>query len=142
VTPAGAPTQRAGRRPSSTGSDAPGRPALSDRLPRAWLFPLLAFAVVSTVYVIMIVATAVGVALMLAARLPVPVSLYGVLMVLTFAISTATPRPRAVWVAFPLFIGAAAKLPRVIYWPVLVLSAAGLVFLVGWWPNHYAGPAP
>jgi hypothetical protein len=70
------------------------------------------------------------------------VSLYGVLLVLTFVISPANPRPRYVLCAFPLFIGAAAKLPRVLYWPVLAVSAGSLVFLVAWWPNHYVGPAP
>jgi fatty acid desaturase len=40
------------------------------------------------------------------------------------------------------FIGAAAKLPRAIYWPVLVLSAAGLVFVTGVWPHHFTGAAP
>lgn len=96
----------------------------------------------SSVYVIMLVAAAAGIVLMLAARLPLPVSLYGVLMVATFTLSPANPRPRYVLCAFPLFIGAAAKLPRVIYWAVIALSAAGLVFLIAWWPNHVIGPAP
>jgi len=71
------------------------------------------------------------------------VTLFGVLVVLMSVVSVGqVTKPRFIWAAFPLFIGAAAKLPRAIYWPVLVLSAAGLVFLVAWWPNHYAGPAP
>jgi hypothetical protein len=105
--------------------------------PGARLYPLI-----SAVYVIMLIAALAGIVMMIAARLPLPLSLFGVLMVLTFVISPATPRPRAVWFAFPLFIGAAAKLPRVVYWPVLALSAAGLVFLTGWWPYHVSGPAP
>ena len=96
----------------------------------------------SSLYIIMLVAAAAGIVLMLAARLPLPVSLYGVLLVLTFTLSPANPRPRYVLCAFPLFIGAAAKLPRVVYWPLLVASAAGLVFLIAWWPNHSHGPAP
>jgi hypothetical protein len=96
----------------------------------------------NSVYLIMLVAVACGIVLMLAARLPLPVSLYGVLLPLTFILSPANPRPRYVLCAFPLFIGAAAKLPRVIYWPLLCLSAASLVFLIGWWPNHANGPAP
>lgn len=96
----------------------------------------------SWVYIVMVVAAAVGIILMLAARLPLPVWLYGILIVLTFTLSPANPRPRYVLCAFPLFIGAAAKLPRVIYWPVLALSALGLIFLTGWWPHHVAGPAP
>jgi hypothetical protein len=97
---------------------------------------------VNTVYIIMLVAALAGLALTIAARLPAPVTAFAVLVVLAFLISPATPRPRAVWFAFPIFIGAAAKLPRAVYWPVLVLSAAGLVFLTGWWPHHSAGPAP
>jgi hypothetical protein len=98
--------------------------------------------VMTSIYVIMLYVTLAGIAIMLAARLPLPVSLYGVLVPLTFLLSRASPRPRYVLCAFPLFIGAAAKLPRVLYWPVLVLSAAGLVFLVGWWPYHYGLAAP
>ncbi len=97
---------------------------------------------VSALYVIMLIASAAGIVMMLAARLPVPVSLYGVLMVATFVVSPANPRPRYVLCAFPLFIGAAAKLPRVVYWPLLAVCAAGLVFLTAWWPHHYYGPAP
>jgi hypothetical protein len=97
---------------------------------------------VFTVYFIMLGVCAAGIAMMLAARLPLPVSLYGVLLVLTFLTSDANPRPRYVLCAFPLFIGAAAKLPRALYWPVLVVSAAGLVLLTVWWPQHLVGPAP
>ena len=69
--------------------------------------------------------------------------LFGVLVIL-LSVTTAGDinKPRFVWTAFPLFIGAAANLPRAIYWPVLVLSAAGLAFLIGWWPYHSSGPAP
>jgi hypothetical protein len=98
--------------------------------------------VMTSIYVIMLYVTLAGIAIMLAARLPLPVSLYGVLIPLTFLLSRASPRPRYVWCAFPLFIGAATKLPRALYWPVLVLSAAGLVFLVGWWPYHSGLAAP
>jgi hypothetical protein len=97
---------------------------------------------VFTVYFIMLFVIAAGVAMMFAAKLPLPVNLYGSFVVLTFLLSVANPRPRYVFCAFPLFIGAAAKLPRVLYWPVLVVSAAGLVLLISWWPNHYVGPAP
>ena len=97
---------------------------------------------INAVYIIMLVAALAGIALMMAARLPLPVSLFSVLVVLAFLISPATPRPRAVWFAFGIFIGAAAKLPRAVYWPILALSAAGLVFLIGWWPHHTVGPAP
>jgi hypothetical protein len=90
-----------------------------------------AFVVMLT---IMFVAALAGIALMVAARLPVPLILFGVLTILLAITSAgAGPRPRLVWSAFPIFIGAAAKLPRVVYWPVLILSAAGLVLLVGGW---------
>jgi hypothetical protein len=83
---------------------------------------------------LMFIAGLVGVALMIAARLPLPLILFGVLTIaLAFMSSIAGPRPRLVWAAFPIFIGAAAKLPRVAYWPVVILSAAGLVLLVGAW---------
>lgn len=95
-----------------------------------------------TLYFVLLIAAALGIIMMMAARLPVPVSLYGVLIVLTFTLSPANPRPRYLLCAFPLFIGAAAKLPRVLYWPVLAVSAATLVFLIGWFPHHVIGPAP
>jgi hypothetical protein len=97
---------------------------------------------VFTLYYIMLIVCAAGIAMMLAARLPLPVSLYGVFAVLTFTLSPANPRPRYVLCAFPLFIGAAAKLPRFLYWPVLAVSAGGLILLTAWWPNHVSGPAP
>jgi hypothetical protein len=83
---------------------------------------------------IMFVAGLVGLVLMVRARLPLPVIVFGVLTIgLAFMSTNAGPRPRLVWAAFPIFIGAAAKLPRVVYWPVVVVSAAGLVVLVGAW---------
>ena len=100
-------------------------------------------AVFNAVLIIMFAVAVVGIALMVADRLPIPVIVFAVLMVLLPVISPAeSPRPRFVWTAFPIFIGAAAKLPRVIYWPVLVISAAGLFFLIAWWPHHRIGPAP
>ena len=109
-----------------------------------WMDPATERAhVFNAVLIIMFAVAAVGIALMVADRLPFPVILFGVLLVLLSVISTAeSPRPRFVWTAFPIFIGAAAKLPRALYWPVLVVSAAGLVFLIAWWPNHRIGPAP
>jgi hypothetical protein len=51
-----------------------------------------------------------------------PVTPFGVLVVLMCVISYGqSTEPRFVWSGFTLFIGAAAKLPRVIYWPVVVL---------------------
>lgn len=94
--------------------------------------------------VITAAAAVAGVAMMLAAaRLPLPVTLFGLLTIVLAVISSdGGTKPRLVWVAFLIFIGAAAKLPRAIYWPVLVLSAAGLVFVIGVWPHHFTGAAP
>ena len=101
------------------------------------------YRVFNVVLIIMFIAAVAGIAMMVAARLPLPLTLFGVLVVLMSVIAYGqSTKPRFVWSAFTLFIGAAAKLPKVIYWPVVVLSAAGLVFLVGWWPHHYVGPAP
>ncbi len=101
------------------------------------------YRVFNVVLIIMFVAAVAGIAMMVAARLPLPLTLFGVLVVLMCVIAYGqSTKPRFVWAAFPLFIGAAAKLPKAIYWPVVVLSAAGLVFLTGWWPNHVIGPAP
>jgi hypothetical protein len=89
------------------------------------------------VLTVMFAAAVVGIALMLAARLPLPVSLFAILtIVLAVASSDAGTKPRFIWVAFPIFIGAAAKLPRVIYWPVLIVSAAGLLLIVGGLRHH------
>ena len=91
----------------------------------------------------MIVIGAVGVLLMLLARLPLPVSAYSAAVYATLILSTAAgPTPRYIWSAFGIFIGAAATLRRWLYWPVLVLSAVALFFLVGWWPNHLMSPPP
>jgi hypothetical protein len=101
------------------------------------------YALYNVLLIAMFVAALAGIAMMLAARLPIPVSLFAILLVLTCVVSSdESTKPRFVWAAFPIFIGAAAKLPRFLYWPVLVLSAASLAFLIGWWPNHYFGPAP
>ena len=101
------------------------------------------YKVFNWLLIIMFFAAVAGIAMMIAARLPIPVTLFGVLVVLLSVVSVGqVTKPRFIWAAFPLFIGAAAKLPRAIYWPVLVLSAAGLVFLIAWWPNHVIGPAP
>jgi hypothetical protein len=109
-----------------------------------WLDPAhRLYKVFVVVVMIMFVAAVAGIAMMLAARLPLPLILFGIFTILLTVIAyDGGTKPRFVWTAFPIFIGAAAKLPRAVYWPVVVLSAAGLVFLIGWWPNHPIGPAP
>jgi hypothetical protein len=106
-----------------------------------WLNPRDAHHKVFVVVLMIMAAAAVaGIAMMLAARLPLPVSLFGMLTILLAVISSqADTKPRYIWAAFPIFIGAAAKLPRAIYWPTLILSAVGLVFLIGAWPHHVIG---
>jgi hypothetical protein len=109
-----------------------------------WLYPREAH---HRPYVALLVITAAaavaGIAMMLAARLPLPVTLFGLLTIVLAVISSdGGTKPRLVWIAFPIFIGAAAKLPRAIYWPVLGLSAAGLVFVIGVWPHHFTGATP
>ena len=102
---------------------------------RHWPYGVLLF--------ITFAAAVAGIALMLSARLPLPLTVFGLLTIVLAVISSdGGTKPRLVWVAFPIFIGAAAKLPRAIYWPVLVLSAVGLVFVTGVWPHHTTGMAP
>jgi hypothetical protein len=93
---------------------------------------------------IMFVVAVAGVIFMIRARLPWEVTLFTVLTLLACIVSNAqSTKPRFVWAAFGIFIGfGAAKLPRYVYWPLVVASAALLAFLIGWWPHHYTGPAP
>jgi hypothetical protein len=109
-----------------------------------WADPRTAqYAVFNLVLMLMFIAAVAGIGMTLAARLPLPVTLFGVLVVLSSVVAYGqNTKPRFVWSAFPLFIGAAAKLPKFLYWPVVILSAAGLIFLTGWWPHHRIGPAP
>jgi hypothetical protein len=85
----------------------------------------------------------VGIAEMMVAGAPLAVSAYTILtffsLVLSFGVG---PTPRNAWTAIGIFIGFAARLPRWLYWPVLILSAAGLCILIGWWPHHPTAPPP
>jgi len=84
-----------------------------------------------------------GTVLMLWARVPLPVSAFTILLFINAVISNGSgPRPRMVLPALGIFLGAAACLPRRLYWPVLALSAGGLLFIVGWWPHHPLVPPP
>jgi hypothetical protein len=97
------------------------------------------FAMVIALTVVLIV----GIALMLAARVPLAVSAYTVLTFFSFVLSYGSgPTPRNAWTAIGIFIGFAAKLPRWLYWPALTLSAAALCILIGWWPHHLKAPSP
>jgi hypothetical protein len=109
-----------------------------------WQLPGISqFPVYNVIIIGVAVFTVAGLGLMIAGRLPVPLTLFSILVFLA-VVTASTPgvKPRLVWAAFPVFIGAAAKLPRVIFWPVVIVSAAVLVYLIGWWPHHPLAPAP
>jgi hypothetical protein len=98
----------------------------------------------NVVVIVMFAVAVLGVAAMLRARLPWPLTLFTVLTLLACVVSTAqTTKPRFVWSAFGIFIGlAAVRLPRWLFVLVALASAGLLAFLIGWWPHHYVGPAP
>lgn len=103
-----------------------------------WINPAVSkspifFAVVAAMFWVAVI----GIGLLIAARAPWPVTLYSTLVILVAVVSyEVLTRPRFVLLAFGIFIGAAAKLPRWVFWPVLIISAAMLAFLVGWWPHN------
>lgn len=99
-----------------------------------------AVLVINVIILVMLIFTVVAMVLTITARLPLPVTLFGVLLPASFLLSPAEPRPRYVLCAFPLFIGLAAKLPRFLYWPLLAVSVLGLAFVTNWWAYHYTGP--
>ena len=81
----------------------------------------------------------IGIILMIAARVPLPVSLYTVPLFISLVIDTGGgPRPRFAWTGIGIFIGAGAKLSRWLFWPVAAVSAVGMCFLYIWWPYHPA----
>lgn len=93
--------------------------------------------------ILLLVVGVVGIALMLIARVPLVISVFtlGVFATLILS-SSAGPLPRYIWPLLGIFIGAAATLPRWLYWPVVVVSAAALFVTVGWWPHHLTAPPP
>jgi hypothetical protein len=91
----------------------------------------------NTLLIAMFAALVAGIVLMFAARFPLPVTVYTVTVFLMLALSAAAgPRPSSAWLALGIFPAASAKLPRWIYWPLLVASAGLLAFLAAWWPHH------
>jgi hypothetical protein len=91
----------------------------------------------------MALALIAGIALMLAARVPLPVSVYTVLAVLALGLADKPgPTPRFAWTALGVFIGVAAKVPAWLFWPLLTVSACLLAFLYGWWPHQGLALAP
>jgi hypothetical protein len=109
-----------------------------------WSDPRTAkYHVVNALLLISFYAVVAGIGLMLAARLPVLLTSYTVLTLISFTISSMSgPKPRFAWTAFGIFIGAAARLPRWLFWPVLIASAALLCYVIAWWPHHPYGPSP
>jgi hypothetical protein len=96
------------------------------------------------VLVILLVATGViGIALMLIARVPLVISVFTICVFASLLLSSsAGPLPRYLWPMLGIFIGFAAKLPRWLYWPMVVVSAVALFIVVGWWPHHLYAPPP
>lgn len=100
------------------------------------------FRVYAILLVICFAASVVGCVMLLRARVPFIISLYTVSAFIYLVIAQETVKPRFFWCLFGIFIGAAAKLPRWLFWPVTVASAGLLAFCIAWWPQHPLGPAP
>jgi hypothetical protein len=87
--------------------------------------------------IVMALALIAGIAAMLAARVPLPVSVYTVLAVLALGMANEPgPTPRFAWTALGVFIGTASKVPAWLFWMLLAVSAGLLAFLYGWWPHQ------
>jgi hypothetical protein len=94
-------------------------------------------------FIALLALAAGGIALMIAANVPLPVTVYSALVLVTWIITSgAGPTPRYGWMAFGIFIGAADKLPRWLLVPLAVCLAVATAFLIGWWPHHAHAPAP
>jgi len=103
-----------------------------------WTDPAVStHAFYNALLIVMALALVAGIALMLAARVPLPVSVYTVLAALSLGLADKPgPAPLLAWTALGIFIGVAAKVPAWLFWLLLVLSAGLLVFLYGWWPHQ------
>jgi hypothetical protein len=96
---------------------------------------------INAMYAALIIVSLIGVAMMIAAHVPLPVIVYTLLTVILLLITSRSgPKPRYVWAAFGIFLGAAARLPRWLYWPAVMVSAALLAAFIGWWPHHPVSP--
>jgi hypothetical protein len=99
------------------------------------------YTLFNSLVTILFAVAVIGIALLLAQRVALPVTLYTTLMFVDLVISASADKPRFIWTTIGIFIGF-ARLPRWLYWPLLIVSAGLLFFLVGWWPQHERGPAP
>jgi len=109
-----------------------------------WTDPAVStHALFNALLIVMALALIAGIALMLSARVPVPVSVYTVLTVATLGLANRPgPTPRLAWIALGIFIGVGAKVPAWLFWSLLAVSAGLLVFLYGWWPHQGLALAP
>lgn len=94
-------------------------------------------------HTVFFVLAVIGVVWLLREKLPPAVTLFAVgVLLLSFTASAQGSKPRFVWTAFPLFIAAATRLRGRALAVVLVLFAAGFVWLGAWSPLHYGRGAP
>ena len=109
-----------------------------------WTDPAMSrHAFLNALLIVTALALIAGIALMLAARVPLPVSMYTVLAVLALGMADKPgPTPRLAWTALGIFVGVAAKVPAWLFWPLLTVSAGLLAFLYGWWPHQGLAFAP
>lgn len=99
--------------------------------PRAHVYPWLYGLLVALFWIAVI-----GIALLIAARAPWPITLYTALVLAFCCVSPVDIRPRYTLTMIGIFLGYGAKLPRWLFWPALALSAAVMVVLVAYYPTH------
>jgi hypothetical protein len=99
--------------------------------PRAHAYPWLYGLLVALFWIAVI-----GIALLIAARAPWPVTLYTALVLVFCCVSPVDVRPRYALTMIGIFPAYAARLPRYAFWPALALSASVMVFLVAYYPTH------
>ena len=105
---------------------------LTWRLPAAHQHPVKFGLLVAIFWIALI-----GIVLLIAARAPWPITLFTVLVFISCAISTPSGvLPRYALSMVGIFLGYAAKLPKWVFWPALVISAGVMALLAGYFPTH------
>ena len=100
--------------------------------PAAHQHPLKSALLVASFWIALI-----GIALLIVARAPWPITLYTVLVLLSCAISYPSGvLPRYALSMVGIFLGYGAKLPKWVFWPALVISAGVMAFQAGYFPTH------